>query len=290
MLDDRLAWLEQRLAERSMTIEVIAVDDGSGDASLQALLEVRKRRSWLKVISLACNFGAVAASKTGLRFVTGDCFIVVAADLQDPLETVLEMVDEWRAGSRFTIATRATRADPPSTRLFAWLYYRAVRLLVTSRYPRGGFDLMLMDKLLLPHMISTSRNTNPSMYGFWIGIPPVVIPYERPARVHGKSRWTFQKKLNFMIDSISGFSVTPIRLLSGFGVVVAFLSFLYGLNIIVQAMLGNSVVQGFPTIVVLVSFFSGLILIMLGVIGEYIWRIFDNVSGKPESIVERTWL
>jgi dolichol-phosphate mannosyltransferase len=253
-------------------------------------LAIRQRRPWLKVVSLARNFGAVAASKTGLQYVTGDCFIIVAADLQDPLETVLEMVDHWRAGSRFTIATRAAREDPATTRLFAWLYYKIVRWLVVRNYPRGGFDLMLTDKLLLPYMARSGRNTNPNMYAIWLGVPPLVVPYQRRARQHGKSRWTFSKKLNFMIDTVSGFSVAPIRILSGFGMAVALLAFAYGVNIVVQTALGNTTVQGFPTIVALIAFFSGLILIMLGVIGEYIWRIFDNVSGKPETVVERTWL
>ncbi|MGG5824040.1 glycosyltransferase [Falsiroseomonas sp. HW251] len=289
-LENGLLWLKARLVERGMTLEVVAVNDGSGDGSLDGLLAIKSRRPWLKVVSLARNFGAVAASKTGLRYVTGDCFIIVAADLQDPLETVLEMVDHWRAGSRFTIAARTSRKDPASTRALAWLYYRIVDWLVVKGYPKGGFDLMLMDRLMLPHMAGSGRNTNPNMYAFWLGIPPVVVPYERRARTYGTSRWTFRKKLNFMIDTVSGFSVAPIRILSGFGTGVALLAFMYGINIVVQAALGNSEVQGFPTIVALIAFFSGIILVMLGVIGEYIWRIFDNVSGKPESVVERTWL
>jgi polyisoprenyl-phosphate glycosyltransferase len=289
-LEEGLLWLEVRLAERRMALEVIAVDDGSGDGSLAGLLAIRERRPWFKVVSLARNFGAVAASKTGLQYVTGDCFVIVAADLQDPLETVLDMVDHWRAGTQFTIATRAAREDPAATRLFAWLYYQVVRWLVVKNYPRGGFDLMLMDKLLLPYMARSGRNTNPNMYAIWLGVPPVAVPYQRRARQHGKSRWTFRKKLNFMIDTVSGFSVTPIRILSGFGMAVALLAFAYGVNIVVQTALGNTTVQGFPTIVALIAFFSGLILVMLGVIGEYVWRIFDNVSGKPETVVERTWL
>jgi dolichol-phosphate mannosyltransferase len=289
-LEKGLLWLEARLAERDMGLEVIAVNDGSGDGSLDGLLAIRSRRPWLKVVSLARNFGAVAASKTGLRYVSGDCFIIVAADLQDPLETVLDMVDHWRDGSRFTIARRIAREDPPSTRFFAWIYYQVIRLLVVRHYPRGGFDLMLMDRFLLPYMAGSGRNTNPNMFAIWLGVPPAVVPYRRRAREHGRSRWTFRKKLNFLIDTVSGFSVTPIRILSGFGMLVALLAFAYGINIVVQTLLGSSSAQGFPTVVTLIAFFSGLILVMLGVIGEYVWRIFDNVSGKPESVVERTWL
>lgn len=290
LLEDRLRWLEQGLIERGMQLEVIAVNDGSGDESLQVLLAMKQRLPWLKVISLSRNFGAVAASKAGLRYVTGDCFTIVAADLQDPVEQVLCMVDHWRQGHPFVISYRKTRQDPASTRAFAWLYYKIVRWLVVRDYPLGGFDLMLMDRVMLPHMASSARNTNPNMYAFWLGFSPVRLPYERQARLHGKSRWTFRKKLNFFIDTVSGFSVAPIRLLSFFGLVIAVLAVLYGLNIVIQAALGNANVQGFPTIVALIAFFSGTILVMLGVIGEYIWRIFDLVSMKPESVIERTWL
>jgi glycosyltransferase involved in cell wall biosynthesis len=289
-LEDALCWLEQRLVERTMVLEVIAVNDGSGDESLAALLAMRQRLPWLKVISLARNFGAVAASKTGFRFVTGDCFTIVAADLQDPLEQILRMVDQWRQGHRFVISHRKTRQDPISSKVFAWLYYKVVLWLVVRNYPLGGFDLMLMDRVMLPYLVGSARNTNPNMYAFWLGFSPAILPYERRARLHGKSRWTFRKKLNFMIDTVSGFSVAPIRILSAFGLLVAILAFLYGANIVIQAALGNTNVEGFPTIVALIAFFSGVILIMLGVIGEYIWRIFDIVSIKPESVIEQTWL
>ncbi len=288
-LEEELEWLRGELDARGMGMEAIAVNDGSGDDSLAGLLAIRARRPWLRVVSLSRNFGAVAASKTGLRYVRGDCFIIVAADLQDPLSQVLAMVDEWRGGARFVISRRVARGDPPSTRALAWLYYRAVRWLVVPDYPEGGFDLMLMDRIMLPFMAESARSTNPNMYAFWLGFSPVILPYERRAREHGKSRWTFRKKLNFMIDTISGFSVAPIRLLSGFGLAVALAAFAYGANIVVQAALGNMEVQGFPTIVALIAFFSGLVLVMLGVIGEYVWRIFDNVSRKPESVVEREW-
>jgi dolichol-phosphate mannosyltransferase len=117
----------------------------------------------------------------------------------------------------------------------------------------------------------------------------VILSYHRAAREHGKSRWTFGKKLNFMIDSISGFSVVPIRLISGFGMIVALLSFMYGLNLIIQAIFARHTVQGFYTLATLIAFFSGLILVMLGVVGEYVWRIFDNVNAKPESVIANAW-
>jgi polyisoprenyl-phosphate glycosyltransferase len=289
-LGEKLAEFELSLQALDLALEVIFIDDGSGDNSLMRLLELRDSRPGVKVLSLSRNFGATAASKTGFRFVTGDCFVTVAADLQDPLEQVFEMAKHWRAGHRLVISRRESRDDPFLTKFFASLYYRLIRLLVVKDYPIGGFDLMLADRVLLPYLAGSGKHTNPTLYAFWLGFQPVILSYHRRAREHGTSRWTFGKKLNFMIDSISGFSVVPIRLISGFGMIVALLSFIYGLNLVIYAALGHATVQGFYTLATLIAFFSGLILVMLGVVGEYVWRIFDNVNAKPESVIANTWI
>lgn len=149
---------------------------------------------------------------------------------------------------------------------------------------------MVMDKAMLAHMIGSTKNTNLAMYAFWLGFEPVVLHYERRERRHGKSRYSFRKKLQFLVDTLSGFSVTPIRILSLFGMVVALLSFIYGTNIVIWALMGNFPVTGFATLAALISFFSGLILFMLGVLGEYLWRVFDTVNDMPEAVIDETFL
>jgi glycosyltransferase involved in cell wall biosynthesis len=290
LLFEELRIFEQQLLERGLGLELIFVNDGSGDNSLEALLQIKHQRPATKIISLSRNFGSIAASKTGLRYVTGDAFVIVAADLQDPLDQVLRMVDRWLDGNKFVISVRASREDPATTRLLAGIYYRILNWIVVSDYPRGGFDLMVMDKAMLPYMASSARHTNPSLYAFWLGFRPAVLHYHRRERRHGRSRWTFAKKMKLFIDSISGFSATPIRLLSVFGVVVAIASFLYGSVIVVSALLGNMDIRGFATLAALISFFSGLILVMLGVLGEYLWRIFETVNNTPESVIDETFL
>ncbi len=282
--------LEAELTARQIDMELIFVNDGSGDDSLEQLLKLKAARPTTKVISLARNFGAVAASKTGFQFVTGDGLIILSADLQEPIEQVVRMVDEWIAGHKFVVSARAKRADPPVTRLFAWVYYKLLDLLVVRGYPKGGYDLMLLDAVMLPYMKSSTKSTNPNLYAYWLGFTPRVLAYERRERRHGRSRWTFRKKLKFLFDTVTGFSVTPIRALSAFGSVVALLSFIYGTLIIISAVFGKVPVQGFATLAVLISFFSGLILIMLGALGEYLWRVFDSVNNKPESVIEETFL
>lgn len=282
--------LETELGRRSMALELIFVNDGSGDDSLVELLAIKRARPATKVISLSRNFGAVAASKRGFSFVTGDVFAVLAADLQDPPEQLVAMAEQWQQGSKFVLAARASRNDPLTSRIWSWLYYRIVEWTVSSTYPRGGFDLMLMDRVMLPYMAGSTKNTNPNVYAYWLGFAPTILHYHRRERRHGSSRWTFGKKMKFFFDTICGFTVVPIRLMSLFGITAAVLSLLYGLEIGVSAILGKVPVQGFATLAVLLSFFSGLILMMLGTLGEYLWRVFDAVSAKPESVVDETFL
>jgi polyisoprenyl-phosphate glycosyltransferase len=289
-LFEDLKGLEVDLAKRNLDLELIFVDDGSDDNSLAELHRIRKARPETRIIKLSRNFGAIAASKTGFKFVTGNCFCILAADRQDPVAMVLDMVDEWLKGSKFVICTRNSRDDPKTTRLFAAIYYVVIRKLVIPNYPEGGFDLMLLDSSLLHHMINIGMNTHPNLYAYWLGVKPSTLTYHRQNREHGVSRWTIRKKLKLFVDTISGFSVAPLRLISGFGLLVASLSFLYGLYIGINAVLGRFDQPGFATLVVLITFFSGLILVMLGIIGEYLWRIFEATQNKPESVIDETFL
>ena len=155
---------EEVLREKGHTLELIFVDDGSGDNSLQELLKIKQQREATRVVKLTRNFGAIHASKTGIRLVSGDCFLVLAADLQDPPELIPQMVDKWEAGSKFVICARANRKDPVASKLFSSIYYRLLRWFVVDDYPTGGFDLALMDRAFLPHVQNSSKNINPLLF------------------------------------------------------------------------------------------------------------------------------
>jgi polyisoprenyl-phosphate glycosyltransferase len=286
ILFDALLEVEAGLRERGLGLELIFVDDGSRDGSFGALREIKKRRPATKVIKLTRNFGAVHASKTGMRFVTGDCFLVLAADLQDPPELILEMADRWLQGAKFVICVRQERQDSPTAILFSRLYYLLLRLFVVRDYPLGGYDPGLMSRELLPYMLESAKNVNTPLFAYWLGFEPVKIHYTRRKRLHGKSRWTFLKRVNFFLVSILGFSILPIRLMSLFGAFVSLASFGYGSVIAVNALRGIADVPGFPTLVVIISFLLGVVIMMLGTIGEYIWRIFDEVSRRPEAVID----
>jgi len=146
-----------------------------------------------------------------------------------------------------------------------------------------------MDRAFLTHMQNSSKNINPPLFAYWLGFEPEVILYERQKRIHGKSRWTFSKRVKLFLDSLLGFSVVPIRVISLIGVFVSIVSFGYGTLVLVSALRGKTAVLGFATIATLLSFLLGLIIVMLGVIGEYIWRIFDETSKRPESVIDEIY-
>jgi len=286
LLFTHLQDLEQKLNQKNVAVELIFVDDGSGDNSFMELLKIKQLRPETKLVKLTRNFGNVRAEKAGYRYVTGDCFCALAADLQDPPELIEQMVDYWLDGEKFVICTREKRVDPPLTTFFANLFYKLVRNFVIRDYPKGGFDLALMDKDILPYMINSGKNINTALYAFSLGYKPKTIQYKRQKREYGKSRWTFSKKFNYFIDSILGFSVIPIHIISWIGVILAFVSFGYGLFVIFEVLIKGTEVPGFASLFTLTAFLSGLMLIMLGIIGQYIWRIFDEILGMPESVVD----
>lgn len=285
-LFDALQSLEQKLNAKDVALELIFVDDGSGDDSFLELLKIKHSRSETKIIKLTRNFGNIRAEKTGYRYVSGDCFCTLSADLQDPPELIEQMVDYWLDGKKFVICVREHREDPPLTTFFANLYYKLVRGFVNRNYPKGGFDLALMDKSILPYMLNSGKNINTALFAYSLGYEPQIIEYKRRKRQHGKSRWTFAKKFNYFIDSILGFSIVPLHLISWVGIFLAFVSFGYGLYVILDVLIQGRQVPGFASLFALSAFLSGLTLTMLGIIGQYIWRIFDELNGVPESVIE----
>lgn len=285
----RLSDIEARLDELNLDLELIFVDDGSGDGSLRELLQIKQSRPATRIVKLTRNFGAVHASKCGLQFVTGDCFMILAADLQDPPELILQLVERWLNGSRFTICERISRDDPAISVIYSKIYYWLVDRLVLKGYPQGGYDMALMDRSLLPYLVNSSKNLYTPLLAYWLGFKPQVIKYHRQKRQHGRSRWNFTKKLSATLDVFLGFSIKPVRLISLFGVGLAFLSFIYGNLLVINALRGDRPVPGFATLACLICFLLGIVIVMLGVIGEYLVRVFEELNKRPEVVIDEVY-
>jgi glycosyltransferase involved in cell wall biosynthesis len=285
-------FLELELLEfncKEVQFEFIFVDDGSKDNSDLIILTFRAKKNNVIFVKLSRNFGAINASTTGLKYATGDCVIFLAADLQDPPELISKMIAAWRNGYKFVICERESRKDSFRVKIFANFYYTMLRKFVLSDFPKGGFDLALMDKVMVPVLLESSKTSYIPILAWWQGFSPYVIKYHRLKREHGKSKWTLAKRINAMIDIFLGFSIAPIRTFFYVGSVVSIASLGYGAWIITQAAIGKVPVQGFATLTVLLSFFSGIIISGISVIGEYLWRVLDQVNSRPRAIVEQVY-
>jgi dolichol-phosphate mannosyltransferase len=285
----RLLALEEQLG--GYALELVFVDDGSKDGSLAALREFQaKDPSRIKVVKLTRNFGSMAAIQAGLTVATGDCVGMIAADLQDPPEIFLEMLDHWKRGTKAVFAVRADREESLGQKFFSNTYYALMRRFAVAGYPEGGFDFFLIDRQVVDEVNRIrEKNTNLMTLIFWLGFQPIAIPYVRRARQKGVSRWTLEKKVKLFIDSFVAFSYAPIRVLSGIGFVVAFSAFIYAGWVLYSWAFHHIPVKGYAPIVILLSFTGGIQMIMLGVLGEYLWRTLDESRRRPAFVIDEIY-
>lgn len=287
LLYERLSKLADQRTE--FDYEFIFVDDGSGDQSYARMEEIAGQDKRVKCIKLVRNFGSNTAILAGLTYSTGDCAGFIAADLQDPPETLFEMVDAWQKGGKVILAVRKDRlGDPFFTRVFANAFNRLFNKLVYPGYSPQGVGFFLIDRQVVEILVEC-KEKNAHLIGllFWMGFPAEKVFYERKEREHGKSRWTFQKKIKYFIDAFAGFSYLPLRLATFMGLLFAAIGSIYAV-VLVMLKLFNLLppVQGWTALMVVVLILSGVQLIILGIIGEYLWRNFDATRKRPLFIVD----
>jgi dolichol-phosphate mannosyltransferase len=273
-------------------LELVMVDDGSGDDSLGVLRKFQREYPGLiKVVKLTRNFGSMAAIQAGFTVASGDCVGMISADLQDPPEIFLDMVRHWEQGTKAVFAIRGDREEHPVQKMFSNSYYSLIQRFAIANYPNGGFDFFLVDRQVVAEINRIQeKNTNLMTLVYWLGYKPVLIPYIRRRRARGKSRWTLAKKIKLFIDTFVAFSFFPIRLLSVLGLLVALGSFLYGAFVLFYWWFFGIEVKGYVPIVVVLSFNSGLQMAMLGVLGEYLWRTLDEVRRRPQFVIDEIYL
>jgi dolichol-phosphate mannosyltransferase len=261
------------------------VDDGSDDGSLAELKAIRARDDRVKVISFTRNFGQMAAMLAGFAHAEGDVVLNLSADLQDPVDLIPKMVDAWQNGGEVVIAYRANREDSWTSRLTSRLFYKIVRVSY-PQIPQGGFDYILLDRTVMDAFNGIDvRNRFFQGDILWFGYRTTFIPYTRQRRTIGRSQYTFSKKLKNSLDAILDSSYLPIRFISAAGVITALLGFAYAVDIAYARWMHQIPFTGWAPIMILLLIIGGLIMVMLGIIGEYIWRIYDEVRGKPNYVI-----
>jgi len=265
--------------------EIVFVDDGSDDGSLDELLRIRSADPNVRVISFTRNFGQMAAILAGFQQATGDVIVQLSADLQDPIALVPQMMAEYERGSEVVVCHREHREDALSARLTSRALYAILRLSF-PQIPPGGFDYILLDRKVVDAFNAVDvRNRFFQGDILWFGYKTTFIPYTRARRAIGRSQYTFAKRLKNSLDAILDSSYLPIRFISLVGVLTAFAGFLYAIDIVYGRLRHDIPFTGWAPIMILILVIGGLLMLMLGIIGEYVWRIYDEVRGKPNYVV-----
>ena len=277
--------------------ELICVDDGSTDNTLNILKSLHEQDSSLKVISLSRNFGHQIALIAGLHHVSGDCAIVLDGDLQDPPEIALDMVEKWRQGYQVVYAIREKRKEGVFKRICYKTFYRILGKLSKINIPMDSGDFCLMDKIIVEH-IKKFNEINPFVRGLrsWIGFRQTGQRYERSVRNAGKSKYSYYKLFQLAFHGLTSFSDALLNLSGITGIFLALSSLLYGFLISVNRILiffgymsSERLIPGWTTIVALLTLVIGMQFIFMGIIGKYIGYIFMQSKQRPLYIVKETY-
>lgn len=284
-LVERLA----RLHDRFPGMEAVVVVDGSPDASAIILADALEGAAFPAQLHLhARNFGSFAAIRTGLANARGRRQVCMAADLQEPEELIVELLDAVADGSEHDIAigTRIGRDDPIGMRLSSSLFWRLHRRLIDGDAPKGGVDVFACTRQVSAELVRLTEARS-SLVGllFWIGFRRVEVPYRRVARADGASGWSLRRRMAYALDSIFAFTSVPITLLMGIGAVGSAVMLTVATYVLTMRLTGRIAEAGYTALMIAILLSTFLILLGLGIVGSYIWRAYENSKGRPEAIV-----
>jgi glycosyltransferase involved in cell wall biosynthesis len=269
--------------------EALYVNDGSRDATLAVLRQMREADRHVAIVNLSRNFGKEVATTAGLDHARGQAIVVIDADLQDPPEVIPDLVTAWREGFDMVYAQRRERhGDTTVKRATAALFYRMMQRMGRVPLPPNAGDFRLMSRRAVDALLRM-REHHRFMKGLfaWIGFPTRAVLYDRAPRHAGETKWNYWKLWNFALEGITSFTVMPLKVATYLGLAVALFAAIYGGVIVVRTLLFGTSVPGYPSLMAVVLFLGGAQLMTLGVIGEYLGRVFNETKNRPLYFVER---
>lgn len=267
--------------------QLLLIDDGSTDRTLQIMCEAHQRDPRIEYIELSRNYGKETALQAGIDYVAGDAVVIMDADLQHPVSVIPEMIEKWESGFDDVYACRITRGKESWIRkVLTKCYYRLLQSVAqTNVYPNVG-DFRLLDRCCinaLRSMKETNRYTK-GMYGY-IGFKKTYVDFEQQERIAGQSKWNYHSLFKLALNGLLSSTTLPLKLSTYLGLIVSLTAFVYMLYVLLKAALFGDPVQGFPTLMVTILFLGGVQLLSLGIIGEYIGRIFTESKKRPNYFV-----
>ena len=269
--------------------EIVCVDDGSSDATLDELVALTARDPRVRVLELSRNFGKEAALTAGMDAARGDAVVALDADLQDPPELIGRLVEAWAGGADVVLARRTDRSsDSFLKRTSAELFYRIHNRLSSVKIPENVGDFRLLDRVAVDALKALPERQR-FMKGLfaWIGFKTATVDYARRARASGASKFSGWRLWNFALEGITSFSTVPLRVWTYVGAIGAALTFLYALFIIARVLVLGVEVPGYASLLVAILFLGSLQLLSVGVLGEYIGRVYLETKQRPVYVVRR---
>ncbi|MDP9174052.1 MAG: glycosyltransferase family 2 protein [Planctomycetota bacterium] len=282
--------VDEFLSTLPCPVEVLFINDGSSDQTLDLLMDWAAADPRIKVVGLARNFGHQAAVTAGLDLAGGDAIVIIDADLQDPLEVIPEMLEKYREGYDVVYGQRVSREGETAIKRFtAWLFYRLMRVFIYKDLPSDAGDFRLVSRRCLD-ALKSMRETHRFIRGMvaWVGFAQTSVKYQRRRRLAGDSKYPFWKMVRFAWTAAISFSPAPLRLSLIMGVLVALAGLGEGIYAVLRALIIHDTVPGWASAITVVCVIGGAILISIGILGEYVGRIFEASKGRPLYIVSNT--
>jgi glycosyltransferase involved in cell wall biosynthesis len=283
------ARLQRVLHDIGESYEVIYVNDGSSDGSIEVMAALCAGNDSISCIDLSRNFGKESAMTAGMDYSRGDAVVIIDADLQDPPEVIPALLARWRDGFDNVYATRRRRhGETWLKRVTAGLFYRVIGGLSRVKIPADTGDFRLLSRRAVDSLLQL-REQHRFMKGLfaWIGYDAVAVEYDRDPRFAGESKFNYVKLWNFALEGITSFTIAPLKASSYFGALVAFVAGIYGISIVLRTMVIGNPVPGYSSLMCSVLFLGGVQLVAIGILGEYMGRMFNQTKNRPLYFVKK---
>ncbi|OGT60109.1 MAG: glycosyl transferase family 2 [Gammaproteobacteria bacterium RIFCSPHIGHO2_12_FULL_45_12] len=279
--------LQQQLQALTQHFEIILVDDGSQDKTIQVVRQLPPSCR-IRLLGLSRNFGKEIALTAGLEHCNGEVAIILDADFQHPIEVLPVFLQQWAEGYDMVYGVRQSReSEARLKRYFARMFYWIMRKITSIDLPSHAGDFRLLDKQVVDALKQFPERTRfmKGLYAF-VGYQSVSVPFDVQERAAGKSSWGFMKLTELAMTGIASFSDVPLRVWGWIGFAISFIAFIYAIYIVTVTLLFGADMPGFPTLVVAIMFLGGIQLLSIGILGEYIARIFTEVKQRPKYLLQ----